>query len=397
MKTTRKPGYALATILILMGVALFGIGALVTTSTLEAKISRSQVEGTSSYYVADAGMADAVWRLNTNTTYEAALANGTLNVTYTTTNVPQSGQGYTVVMKTSAQGAGYATVTVDATSNNGTFVAHREVQSNIFGGQSANATLGNDAVLAGGNFSISGSGNVNITNGDLYTNGNAGFIQTNVNMSPNWIRAVGNYSKQQGNVNARGISATNFPAAAAAVSVPGINFSYYQTNNTTSYTAAQFTTAIKNANVNATFSGPVTYVNGNVTITNSIGSGKNITITGLLVVNGTLTINSGISNLVMNVNDPGNGLSGIIASSNVSLSSGNLNVNGLLYSAGNYSITNVSNLTVSGAIVSPFNVAITPGSNVTLNYTAARPNAVFANGTNATAQALQVQHWEEDY
>jgi|GEM_PF-4470928 len=393
----KKPAYALATVLVLMGVALFGVGALVTTTNLSAKISRSQLEGTTAYYAADAGMSDAIWRLNNNTTYATALANGTLNVTYSASNVPQSGQGFTVTMKTSSQGAGYATVTVDATSNNGTFTAKREVQSDVFAGPTNSVTIGNDAVLSGGNFSVTGSGNVSITNGDIFTNGTATFQQASVSMSPNWIRAVGNYSKTQGTVTDGGVSAANNPPTTAAAVVPGITFSYYQTNNNVSYTATQFTNLIKNANVNITFPGPVTYVNGSVGLTSSIAKNKNITITGLLVINGNFSMSSGISNLTMNVNDPGNGLSGIIISGNGSISSGNLNINGLVYAAGNLSISSVSSLTISGALISPFNMSIAPGGNVNLNYVASRPAAVFNNGSTGTAQALQIQHWEEDY
>ena len=77
---TSRPAYALATILVLLGVALFGVGALVTISSLEAKVARSQQEGVTAYYVADSGVADALWRLNTNATYNTQLLNGTISV-----------------------------------------------------------------------------------------------------------------------------------------------------------------------------------------------------------------------------------------------------------------------------------------------------------------------------
>lgn len=57
----RQPGYALATILILLGVAMFSGAAIVTVSTLESKISASQKEGLDAYYVAEAGIESSLW------------------------------------------------------------------------------------------------------------------------------------------------------------------------------------------------------------------------------------------------------------------------------------------------------------------------------------------------
>lgn len=393
--STRRPAYALATILVLLGVALFGVGALVTISSLEAKVSRSQQEGVTAYYVADSGIADALWRLNNNATYNTKLLNGTLNVTYTATNVPQAGQGYTVTMVTGAQGAGYADVSVDATSNNGTFTARRQVITSVFAGQPNSNQIGTNGVMTGGNFATkSGVSSFNINNGGLYARGNVTFAQSNVSVAAQYkIAASGTYSASGSNIWAT-VSASNVPPAPTQLSVPGLNFSNYAATASVTYTPTAFIQAIKAAGNVKDFYGAITYISGNLNLDASLKNAS-IGIHGLLVVDGNFTIPNGTSNITINVYDPGNSVSGIVASKNVSISAGNSNINGVLYAAGTMSLTSLSSFNVSGAMISASDMTFTSISGINVNFLSRYTDAVF--GVSGAAQALAVQHWEEEY
>lgn len=395
MPTKSRKGFALATVLVLLGVALFGVGALVSVSSLEAKIARSQGEGLAAYYVADSGMADAVWRLNNDATYKTALLNGTLNASYTAQNVPASGQSFIVTMQTSAQGAGYATVVVEASADNGTFVAQRRLVTEVFASapQQVNP-IGETAALSGGSLSISnGSGAANLNNGNLFSRGSISVHRTTVNLGTYKVKARGNYSVSSATVNSGGIEAANFPPQPADLPVPGVDFAYYQQNATVTYSSNQFINAIRNGGTNINFPGPITYVNGNVTLNSNVRN-KNITITGLLVFSGNFSITSAADNVSVNLNNPGNDQSGIFSAGNMSLSDGTYNLNGVIYAAGSLSLSGIPSFTLNGGMLSAGSMTITTGASFNLNTQTQYYAVLFGSGG---PRAIQVSHWEEEY
>lgn len=403
-----KRGYALATILILLGVCMFGAAALVTISVLESKISKSQTESTVAYYVAEAGVHDALWRLNNDSTYKAAMTAGTLNVTYSTTDKPASGQSFTVHITTPAQGAGYALIDVTGTSNNGTFTSTRRIQASAFQGGS-DPSIGDNALFAGGSQGLTltnGSSSLVVTNGDFYSRADITINQATLNVGSNKIEAVGTYSENSANVTAGGgIFAANRPPAPGDIPTPGYDFAQYSslpTNKCTTgqyasqtqlrCTPAQFQSLIGN---NATFSFPnqVVYVSGSLTM-NSWIKNKTLNFNGLFVVNGGLSVTGAASGLNVNVTDPGNGKCGVVMSGAMTNSSGNWNIQGVLYSAGDLTLTNSRNITVDGAMVTGGKLSINTGLQLTLNFNATRASGVLGGTTPTT---VEVSHWEEEY
>lgn len=401
-------GYALGTILILLGVCMFGAAALVSISILESKISRSQLEGTVAYYVAEAGVTDAVWRLNNNNAYKTALDNGTLNVSYSVSDQPQSGQGFTVTIATSAQGAGYATINVTGTADNGTFVAQRRIEAQVFlGDPTVVLNIGTNAFFGGGSVSVTNGGSaINVTNGDWYSRGNITINQATVNAAGRYIKAVGSYSANNASVTAAGINASNYPPAPTDVSVPGYDFTQYNslpTDRCTSAlyasqtqlrcTAAQFQ-ALIGASTNFTFPNEVVYISNNLSFTSWVRN-KTLNFNGLLVINGDLAVNGSASNFYVNINDPGTGKSGVIVRSNMNNSNGTWTVNGILYASGSINFTNNQVMTIDGAVVAGGAVNINTGLSLNLNFNPTRAFVVL--GGTSTPTAVQVLHWEEEY
>ena len=396
-KRTRRPGYALATVLVLLGVAMFGIGALVSVSALESKISRSQQESVSAYYVADAGLADAMWRLNNDQTLLAALRAGTLNNTYTAVNAPQTGQGFTVTMTTDAGGAGYGLISVDAMSNNGSFVSQRQVQSHVFSASAPAPGLntGNISVLSGGAMDINnGAGTVQLNNSDLYSRSTLDLSQAKVNLGTGKIKALGNYTGTGGTITSGGISAANMPPAPASVLVPSYDFTTALNSCNATYNGLDlFLMSIFTPTI--TLPGPVTCVTGDLSLLGGLPFGlTNLNVTGILVVNGNFGLNT-VGNGSVNVvfTDPGTGVSGLAVKGATSISGGTWTMDGVMYTGGSETIAGTPSVTIRGGLFTGSSMVINPGTtfNVTLNTT--RIANTLSTAAQPPSNVVRTNHW----
>lgn len=399
MNATRKPGYALATILILLGVALFGVGAIISVSGLESKISRSHEEGVKAYYVAEAGVEDGLWKVHNEPTYTDALAAGTLNVTYysrtsngnllidnTSNDVPALGQGFKVNIVSTAPH--YATLSAYGYSDNQSFTAQREVKTTIFLG-AAEAPEGSNAIMSGGPMSVNG-GTVHVIGGDWYSSGPISLNGAHINAESNKIKTTSSYSANGGNVASGGIQSSNQPPVATSATVPGFDFRFYKDHNNKSYTGHQFNTLIRNSGSTITLSGPVTYISNAL---NFSRSGKTINITGMLVIDGSFSLNG--STKINVLPDPVSGKSGIFVAGPISLNgSGPMSIEGLLYSSGALSFNGSSTIDIDGSFFAAGSIQVNSSHAITVTYNAARTSSVLDVGT---AWAVGVQHWEEEY
>jgi Tfp pilus assembly protein PilX len=408
MKQLLRPrkGYALATILILLGICMFGAAALVTISILESRISRSQLEGTVAYYVAEAGVSDAVWRLNNNSTLRNALIAGTLATNYSVTDQPQAGQSFTVTLATGPQGAGYGTVEVVGTVNNGSFIAQRRIQASVFIGDGSAPVTGGNVIYGASDISITnGNGAVTLKTGNLYARRHIIINQASVDGPGRTINALGNYSSNSSTVNVAGIYAANYPPAPTDnVVAPGYNFSQYSGLPTNQCTAANFAsqtqlrctpTQLRNligSATNFTFNNQVVFVDSGLTF-NSWARDKNLTFNGLLVVNGDVEVTGSADNFTLTINNPGNDQSGIVAAGNITNSNGMWNIDGIYYASGNMWFNNPGTISISGAVIAAGNISMNTGVAIDLSFN----GGPVAGVIGGTPTAVRVLHWEEQY
>ena len=398
----RRPAYALATILVLLGVALFSAGALVSVATLESKISLSSAQGVSAYYAAEAGIEDALWKLNHDDTYKQKLGTKQFSpaYSYTLTDLPSSGLGSTVTI--TSTNAGYATVVAKGYSNNGgSFVATRTVQVTIFqSGGSLGGSLGNNAVMAGGTFSMSNANtDVKVTGGDFYAGsdvtinlGNKGTFD----IAGQAISTSGNYSGK-GTIT-YGTLNTSVPASLP----PGIDFSNgangyaNPANYTTAYDMSQpaqvtqFQTAIMSS---AGLPGPITYVNGNLDI-GSWAKGATLKINGLLVVNGSFSLSASSPSPTLTITDPGSHVSGIVVNGAVYIGNGTITMTGVLFATSTIQLSDSQPISITGAMVAGGSITVSTGGQITLNFSQVVANATMTGGDPYSAA---IQHWEEEY
>jgi hypothetical protein len=295
-------------------------------------------------------------------------------------------------MATAAQGAGYGTIDVTGTVNYGTFTAKRRIKINVFQGTIPSA-IGTNAIFGGGALTITNGGSaINLTSGGIYSTGNMTINSATVNAGTQTINTTGTYSQNnQSNVTSGGIFASNYPPAPTVMSTPSFDFTYYSTNYNNKYTAAQFQALFTGATVN--LPGPVTYISGNLAFGNW-SKNKTLNVTGLLVVNGSISLPGSTSGLTINVTDPGNGKAGIFALTTMSMSEGTWNVNGVIYASGTLSINSTKNMTINGALVAGGGISINTGLSANLTFNSTRVGATL--GSNQPL-SVNVQHWEEEY
>jgi hypothetical protein len=402
MRSSPRPGYALATMLILLGVCLFAASALVTVSILESKISLSERQGITAYYVSEAGISDGMWRLKNNSAYASALQAGTLNVTYAATDVPLTGDSFTVTMaQISGQPPGNATVDVTGSVAAGAITAKRRIVTTVFLGSSIPPT-GSAALFAGANLLISnGAARISVKGGDAYATGTLGLNSAQIDMGGGKFLSQGNFSQNPTPsskvTNVGGIQAPNQGGSPTPVNPPGFSFSTAKSAAIaagTYYTPAQFNALIPSGNSAATISlpGPVTYVDGGLILPNNYKN-KTLNITGELVINGSLDIPASITGMIININRPSSGPSGVFIAGNSTNRAGTWNINGIYYAAGNITYSNSESFTINGALMSGGSITVNNGFDMTLNFVSDRVVEAFGG----VLSPLQVKHWEEQY
>ena len=402
MSARNKPGFALATVLILLSVALFSAGAVITVSGLESKISVSEREGIDAYYVAEAGIDDALWKIQYNDAVcgsggcATMLQAGNLNYSYSTANAPTAGKSYSVIMQSVAgQPVGTVSLTSVGSVLTAGFTATRKIVSTGYLGPQT-STIYSSAILSGGLVNIRNSNStININNGNFYGYGGISLNSAKLNLGTNCIQSPGSYSQGNSSISSSGspcIQASNYPPPPPTISVPGFSFSYYQTNYNASYTSAAFIAAIQAGGSTVNFPGPVTYISDTMLLIAI--KGITINITGMLVIDGSLTATGNMNGTNINIIDPGNGKSGIFVSQSVTLNSGAFNVAGVFYTASTMKVIDSQPISVNGALVAASSLDITASANMDLTYNNTRATSSFGLGPPSV---LQLRHWEEQY
>lgn len=378
----------MATVLILLGVALFGVGAIVTLSTLESKISRSQQEGVTAYHIAESGIQEAIWRISSDQALSDQLSAGTINSNYYITNFFGDGRNASVTVASTSPG--YGTVTVTGGSNNGYFNATRKIVATIFRGASS-SLIGDSGVFSGGELSLTnGSSKIKINGGNMFANLGFKINSATVDLGTNNLNTPKNLQKNGSAVITGTIHSLDYLPEADPINTPGIDFVDYASNNTVSYTPTQFSNLFSGKTV-VNLPGPITYVSGNLSFGNWIKN-KTLNVTGLLVINGSLTAQT--NGVVVNVIKSGSNQSGILVKNNVTMGKGVWGIDGLFYCGGDFSGVISQPITIDGALVVVGNTSLNTGALMTINYVAENANQILGQGTPST---VEVKHWEEEY
>lgn len=406
-KSKNNSGFILIATVIVMSLLLFLSTYVISFAITELKISTSQSAATQAYYLAESGVAEAIWRIKNDSSWKNSFeSDADWTTTLTRTPALYTNGSYRIDIRNTGLARGEITVTGFIHIGNST--AQRAIKTTVYKAIGDNA-LADVTEYADGNIDMSGT-TLNVYNGGLFSNGNVivNFFSTiNVDKA---LRATGNLDKNwTSTVNASPINTKNQnPPAPAPLPMPAVSFDNvtdpdsYKSKADHIYTAQQFSDLLWN-NSNLTING-ITYVTGDV----SVKGTQNLTINGALVADGNVTLGEntllccwswkcGRSNIIIN-KTASSTPSGILAKGRVDfqLCLSSMNAKGIIYANDKINVLSLPNsINITGGIFSR-KITLTSlwqGFNIIHD----SDTIVYALGNPEFSPIVTVEHWEEEY
>ena len=401
-----RSGFVLITSVIVMGLilllAIYVIGFIMT----ELKISNSQMTSLQAYYLAESGIAEAIWKIKNDSTWKTNFeTNPNWSVSYSRANALYSNGSYQVSVKNYDLARGEIIVT--SSISLGSSVAQRVVKTSVYKalGQSL---VGDNAEYSDGNLDMSGTV-LNVYNGGIFSNNNIIANFWSVINVDNKVCAVGNVVKNTwSTINATEVLDHKSTPPPVQIPMPAVSFdnvndvNSYKNRANHIYTESQFSDLMWQ-NQNLTLNG-ITYVTGDV----EIKGPQTLNINGVLVTDGNITVGEntlfccwglrcGRSHI--NINSPASDTpAGLLSKGRIDfeLCLDDYNGTSLIYANDKINILSLpGELNVRGGLVSRklTLTSLWQGINVifdnsVVNYTLGNPQF---------SPIVTVEHWEEEY
>jgi len=400
-------GFALITSIFIM-LLMLTLGLYATSFVITGmKISDSQASSIKTYYLAESGVAEAIWRIKNDAAWKSGFeGSASWTMDYTRNSALYSNGSYRIQITNSEKAKGDIIVTASYGLNGST--AQRVIKTSIYKAM-GESVIGSNGEYADGNIDMSGSV-LHVFNGGLFSNINiiANFWSTI--SADGAVQAVGNINTNQSSqiiASVKHASNDPYQPAPAPISMPAISFdnvgdtSSYKARASHIYTATQFSDLLyANRNSTLTLDG-IIYVTGAVNILYN----NNLIINGALVADGNIKLGKndlsclifGRSNITIN-NMGGGAPSGLLSKGRIDfeLCLGSFVGKGLVYANDFVNILSLPNqINITGALV---------GRKITLTSLWQGVNLTYDNDmvNNAIGSALfspivTVEHWEEEY
>ena len=403
LKSTR--GVALILTVLLMSLVLFLSLYLLTFTLTEDRISKSQAWGAKTYYLAEAGIQEMVWKLKNDATYKTNFETDPgWTASFTRTDPFGADNGsYTVSIANSSLAHGVITSTGTIDLGNGK-TSQRIVKTYVYRalGQSG---VQDNCGYADGNIDISSS-LVNFHDGSAHSNNNFkinGVSTVNVDTD---LNAVNQYIKSQFSTVTVGgeTHAANYPPAATAIQMPAVDFDSADPNSlknraTAVYSQSQFDTLMAN-NQNLTLAGPITYVDGDI----ELKGAQNLTVNGLLAAGRDFIVGHSLcrgwrcGSSSLTVNHADGQPAGVLAKRkiNFELWTGNINITGAVYANDQLSLISFPiNFNITGGLIARKLTITSVWQPLNIYYN----NLILTEVLGATefSPIIMVEHWEEEY
>ncbi|MDP2586501.1 MAG: hypothetical protein Q8P32_01900 [Candidatus Komeilibacteria bacterium] len=392
------------TVLILVMIVMSGLVLLLNYFfdfiISERKIAKSHILAAQTYYLTEAGVQEAIWKINhdpvwndnfkNNPAWQAAIEREDLFVT---------GQSYEVGVKNVL--AGEAVIHATGTITVGAQTSRRVVKTTIFQAQGETATS-SIGVFTNNNFDLSGA-NLSVNDSAVFSNNQINldfFSVLNVdkkalafnNVSVSWLSEL----------NAEEILAKNYPPRPDTVSMPQLDFDSNDPDSLLNqadfvYTQNQFADLLAD-NPNLVLNGSV-YVKGEITVPR----GSTVSVSGFLAAKNNINIGTSwwpywLNKASVSLSDPGNGPVGLFAKHDINIGSyaSQISVNGVIYANSDITVTASGlDFSVSGAVYARNFSLSSLWEAISVNYNA---NRVFRTlGLSAASPLINVNHWEEEY
>lgn len=415
MQTKSYNAFALISAILILGILTIIILGFLSLSGFERRISQSGIYGQKAYYLAEAGIAECIWKLkndeNWRTNFES---NPAWSAEFTRENPLGINGSYTVQIQNTDLAKGEISASSKADIGNGKF-AQRIIQTNVFKAINTNP-LENIAIFSDEDITINSSA-INIDDGSIFTNNNldlrlnANVLTTLKAQAVNRVSAIFWSSLTAGlSVEANqcigNVSPLPCQTAPDPLEMPMIDFDSNDANSYKNraieqghlYASNEFRNMLSD-NPNLTLDG-ISYVTGAV----QVKKGQSLTVNGLLVADGNITIGTGgfppegraFLTFTKNENDP----SGVLSKSKISIGlwSGDINGEGLMYALDSVDISNfnhILNFNLTGGILTRKLDISGPEQTLNITYNGAYINDVL--GAASFSPTITIDHWEEEY
>lgn len=406
---SKQRGFVLATSLFIM-LLLLSLGLYVASFTLtELRISQSQASSVQTYYLAEAGIAEAIWKIkNDNTWKDGFEGSESWSVDYTRNSALYPNGSYRIQISNNAVAKGDIVVTAYLNLSSGG-TAQRVVKTSIYKALGISA-IGQNGEYADGNIDMSGTV-LNVYNGGFFSNNNIIANYWSVISATGDVGAVGNIVlHNSSHIVASSTQAQNYPPAPGPIPMPSVSFDNtgdpqsYKALADNIYTENQFEDLLwDNRGGTLTLDG-ITYVTGDVEIKGSI----DLTINGTLVADGNITlgesthfccwgISCGRSDITINrvgTTTP----SGLLSKGNVNfeLCLDDFDGDGLVYANDKINILSLPlRIDVTGGLVARKLTLTSLWQGVNITYDNSIVN--YTLGDPEFSPIVTVEHWEEEY
>lgn len=395
---SNKPGFILASAMVIMGVMFLLAMAMLDFLHNETQLVTGQKLALKTYYLAEAGQQYAFWRLQNDANLQTEFkTNPNWQINFTQNDLLASSSGYSVTIQNQdlAQGTIIATATLQIAG----FSSQRVVKNNLFQAiapyQATATTMVIDDTLTFNGVVLTAN------NGDLYSTNNTlvtGFSTINANngiKTPARIN-INLFSTVNGQKNS-----ANYPPAAEHRALPQIDFDSESDQSllnqaTAVYSQAEFSNLINDSD-NITFNG-ITYVRGNINIPRN----KVITVNGVLVADRNISLGTDsqpeeLNNPTLYVHHTAGQPSGLLAKQNITFGTylNLMTFQGVIYALNNITFSNNdSGWVIDGALYSQQASFSSIWQSLTINYSREIAGAVFGGHD---APIITTGYWEEEY
>ncbi len=400
VKMNNQSGYVLATITIIIAVLFLMVFFFLEYIVTDSKLAYSQNIATETYYLAEAGINEALWKIKNDPTWQSNFQTDPNWSESLLRNNPLSPNSHYLVTieNTELAEAEITSIAVIDTSKAST---QRIVKTKVF--QAISTVPAPDVVLFTDNSMTFYGALINVDAGHLFANNdiNANFFSS-VDVYGD-ASAVDNITVSwTSNLIADKLYSINYPPAPTAISMPGIDFDSESVNSYKNradhlYTSSQFDNLLDSTS-HLILNG-ITYVTGNI----DVEKGHNLTVNGMLIADGNINIGNNWwpfwkSNPNLYINSDGTNPSGLLTKRKITLGifSDNIQIDGLVYAGEEILIAAIfTDYGFNGGLY-------TRNLNVyelwdQLNITYDQAIISRGLGISETSPIINIEHWEEEY
>jgi len=389
---------------------LLSLGLFVASFVLtELRIADSQAASVQNYYLAESGIAEAVWRVKNDTAWKSQFEDDEdWNMVYTRSAALYDHGSYTINIANNSRARGEINVTSTLTLGSG---SSRRVIKTLIYKALGESLVGDNGEYADGNIDMSGSKLI-ILNGGFFSNLNVIINFHSTINADKKVQAVGNINIGYGSaLNATEIHSHNInPPEPDPLAMPAISFdnpsdpNSYKARANQIYTADQFEDLLwDNRGGTLTLDG-ITYVTGDI----SIRGNNDIIVNGVLVADGDIELgantlfccwglNCGRSHITINrvgSTTP----AGILSKQDVSfeLCLDSFSGTGLVYANDKINILSLPYIiSLTGGLISRKITLTSLWQGVSILYDNSVVN--YTLGDPQFSPIVTVEHWEEEY